>query len=704
MSGSPEPRRGHYESPRKIGPERRTMFKRLEKGVFHRLKDMEKGTSAYSNDSKRRSYHNSSKDTESYYQSSRSRETEVASEKRHNKKASSRRTEALSESEGSAGGHWKSKPKRQKSSDEDDLSQPWKKCIKDPVEIHNIKQRDRESMEEFVRRYKLEWRDVKGAPECMKISGFMHGITNPKLIKRLHDKILKSVDEMIRVTTSFLRGEVAASNRERKKSFPSWKQQEAGAEAKLQKGRLSELTKARTKARQIHSPHKNTKRDHVFRQRKVQASFANDNPSKKETLANSANFMGKIKVKLWKRLGEGGKRGKTSGKDKPLAMLMVQPWQRVARQKVTQTFSPESVISFPHLGEEDGTEGPMIIETDMGGHCMHRMEARGKENPSSSIYGPQNAKIPSDRRNSHATEQQDYSTRMHNGFRARGAAAQEWRKELCGLLRRNLDTFSWKPADITGVPRHIAEHMLNIHEGCLPVRQKKRGKTPERNKAICEEVEKLLEDVCRFQGLKQSMPQRWLSATGNRLEVIKSRMEKEVTRDIEETFKTLREINMKLNPKKYAFGMREGTFLGYKVDAGRLRVGPDKVEAVLNLPSPKCLKDVQKLNGKLASLNIFLSKSTEKYLPFFKTLKKCTKKSDFQWTVKEEMTFKQMKKLIAEPMLTVPKEKEELIMYLVAAKEAISAVLLTERDGKQMPIYFVSRALQGLVFVKLYIL
>ncbi|GKE37974.1 hypothetical protein Tco_1461379 [Tanacetum coccineum] len=97
----------------------------------------------------------------------------------------------------------------------------------DPVEIHHIKKRDGESTEEFVRRYKLECRDVKGAPECMKISGFMHGVTNPKLIKCLHDKIPKSVDEMIRVTTAFLRGEVAASNRERKKSYPSWKQQEA---------------------------------------------------------------------------------------------------------------------------------------------------------------------------------------------------------------------------------------------------------------------------------------------------------------------------------------------------------------------------------------------------------------------------------------------------------------------------------------------
>ncbi|GKF29010.1 reverse transcriptase domain-containing protein, partial [Tanacetum coccineum] len=58
--------------------------------------------------------------------------------------------------------------------------------------------------------------------------------------------------------------------------------------------------------------------------------------------------------------------------------------------------------------------------------------------------------------------------------------------------------------------------------------------------------------------------------------VIKSRTEKEVIRYIEETFKTLGEINMKLNPKKCAFEMREGTFLGYKVDADGLRVCPDK--------------------------------------------------------------------------------------------------------------------------------
>nr|GFC61899.1 reverse transcriptase domain-containing protein [Tanacetum cinerariifolium] len=55
-----------------------------------------------------------------------------------------------------------------------------------------------------------------------------------------------------------------------------------------------------------------------------------------------------------------------------------------------------------------------------------------------------------------------------------------------------------------------------------------------------------------------------------------------------------------------------------------------------------------------------------------------------------------MKNLIAElPILTPPLEKEKLIVYLAAAREAVRAVLRIKREAKQMPIYFVSRALQG---------
>ncbi|GKG25510.1 hypothetical protein Tco_0398656, partial [Tanacetum coccineum] len=46
--------------------------------------------------------------------------------------------------------------------------------------------------------------------------------------------------------------------------------------------------------------------------------------------------------------------------------------------------------------------------------------------------------------------------------------------------------------DITGVPRQIAKHRLNVRKGCQPVRQKKRGQAAERNVAINDEVSKLV--------------------------------------------------------------------------------------------------------------------------------------------------------------------------------------------------------------------
>ncbi|GKA46440.1 reverse transcriptase domain-containing protein, partial [Tanacetum coccineum] len=178
--------------------------------------------------------------------------------------------------------------------------------------------------------------------------------------------------------------------------------------------------------------------------------------------------------------------------------------------------------------------------------------------------------------------------------------------------------------------------------------------------------------------------------------VIKSHTETEMLRDIDETFRTLRKINMKLNPKKCTFGAVEGTFLGYMISPEGIKPCPDKTEVVLRLPSPRTIKEVQSLNGKLASLNRFLSKSAEKSLPLFKTLKKCIKKSDFHWTPEAEQAFKQLKQHLSElPMLVAPKPKEELIVYLSASHGAISAVLMTKRDKVQTPVYFVSRALQG---------
>nr|GEU65132.1 reverse transcriptase domain-containing protein [Tanacetum cinerariifolium] len=154
---------------------------------------------------------------------------------------------------------------------------------------------------------------------------------------------------------------------------------------------------------------------------------------------------------------------------------------------------------------------------------------------------------------------------------------------------------------------------------------------------------------------------------------------------------TLRKINMKLNSKKYTFGATEGMFLGYLIEPDGIKSCPEKTKAVIQLPSPRTMKEVQSLNGKLAGLNRFLSKS----LPLFKTLKKCTKKGDFHWATEAEEAFTQLKQHIATlPTLVAPRPREELNMYLSTTYGAIRTVLLTDRNSVQTPVYFVSKSLK----------
>ncbi|GJT26769.1 reverse transcriptase domain-containing protein [Tanacetum coccineum] len=79
---------------------------------------------------------------------------------------------------------------------------------------------------------------------------------------------------------------------------------------------------------------------------------------------------------------------------------------------------------------------------------------------------------------------QDHRSEMGGHFVHRKKDA----KNVFPCTNQNLDIFAWKLADMTGVPRNIAEHRLNIREGYSPVRQKKRGQAPERNKIIQEET------------------------------------------------------------------------------------------------------------------------------------------------------------------------------------------------------------------------
>ncbi|GJT92868.1 reverse transcriptase domain-containing protein [Tanacetum coccineum] len=366
------------------------------------------------------------------------------------------------------------------------------KHIKDPVEIHHIKQRDGESTEDFMERYKAEvWTH--------------HG---------------------------------------RRKASSSWKPSEGGDKPTFKKG-------FKNKQRPDRKPDR----------------FSLLTKTPKEIFALEK---GKFKAPP-----------PMSGQAKDYPELL---------------FGDSNV--FPRLSEEDETKSPMIIEVEMGGHFVHRVYIDGGAS-SEVLYEHCFVKLRKEIR-----DQMVPATTHLIGFsgetiwplgrpgirkiRAVPSTAHgmlkfpveggTWHrlninrkkdaKNYFPCWKQNLDIFAWKPADMTGVPRNIAEHRLNIREGYSPVRQKKRGQAPERNKAIQEEVEKLV-DAGIMKEVDVDTP------------VLKeSYVKKEIIRVIQ-TIQTF-EDNTEIEPKKCTFGMQEGMFLGYKVSTNGLKACPDKADAVLS--------------------------------------------------------------------------------------------------------------------------
>ena len=127
--------------------------------------------------------------------------------------------------------------------------------------------------------------------------------------------------------------------------------------------------------------------------------------------------------------------------------------------------------------------------------------------------------------------------------------------------------------------------------------------------------------------------------------LVKSRREE----DLKETFNILRSYNMRLNPGKCAFGVTAGKFLGFMVSQRGIEANPDKIRAIMEMAPPRNVKEVQSLNGKIAALNRFVSRVTDKCLPFFRTLKR-----SFEWTTECQQAFEKLKAYLSSPPLLSP--------------------------------------------------
>nr|GEW75302.1 reverse transcriptase domain-containing protein [Tanacetum cinerariifolium] len=632
-----------------------------------------------------------------------------------------------------------------------------KKYVNDPVEIHNIKQKDGETIKYFMERFKVETGRMKGAPECMQIFGFMHGVNNQELTKRLNEHVSKTMEEMMITTTALIRGKAVVGSK--KKGHRSWKAHEQFKRQTSDKRSDFWVTQGKERYLTGSLPLQGRQNRFLW-------------PRQIEELVRAGKLSHLIKeIKHGRDQSMPGKK-ETPAKDKPITIYMIQ---------------------------SSGTEGPLVIEAEMGEHMIHRMFVDGGSSMeilyehcfnrvrpeiksqivlmttsltsfsgetiwplgqlrllviigdtdystrawmnfmivrslspySGIIKRPRTREIQAVPSTAHGmlkflvegrivtirsiiliptectlvitssllskeerTRPDNFKVALHPDIpdqevEIEGTLSEKGHIELCSILKKNFDIFAWQPSDMKGDCYPLPEIDWKVESLCgypfkcfldafngyhqIQVAESNEEKTTFHTGQGMYCYTKmpfgLKNTGATYQRL---MDKAFDSQIGRNIEVyvnelvIKSYTEAKMLRDIDEMFRTLRKINMKLNPKKCTFRVAEGVFLGYVVTLDGIKLCPDKTVAVLQLPSSQTIEEVQSLNGKLAS------------------------------TAEAEQAFKQLKQHLSKlPLLVAPKPKEELIIYLSATRD-IRAVPMTERGATHTSIYFIIPVLQGL--------
>ncbi|KAF8100612.1 hypothetical protein N665_0220s0016 [Sinapis alba] len=171
--------------------------------------------------------------------------------------------------------------------------------------------------------------------------------------------------------------------------------------------------------------------------------------------------------------------------------------------------------------------------------------------------------------------------------------------------------------------------------------------------------------------------------------LVKSLIAKDHVRHLSECFDTLNKYGMKLNLAKCTFRVTSGEFLGYIVTKRGIKANPKQISAVLDLPDPKMSREIQRLTGRVAALNRFISRSTDKCLPFYELLRGNKK---FLWDEVCEQAFSALKQyLTTPPVLAKPDAGDTLYLYIAVSSLAVSSVLIKEDRGEQHPIFYTSK-------------
>ena len=123
-----------------------------------------------------------------------------------------------------------------------------------------------------------------------------------------------------------------------------------------------------------------------------------------------------------------------------------------------------------------------------------------------------------------------------------------------------------------------------------------------------------------------------------------------------------------------------------------IEANPLQLKAILQSPAPRSKKEIQQLTGRLAALDRFISRFTDRLKPFFTTLRGASRA---EWDEECHRALVAIKQYLTEPPIPVsPGHGDTLYLYLATSEIVVSAALFKEcEDAKLRPVFFIIKSL-----------
>ncbi|XP_059589978.1 uncharacterized protein LOC132252789 [Vitis vinifera] len=172
--------------------------------------------------------------------------------------------------------------------------------------------------------------------------------------------------------------------------------------------------------------------------------------------------------------------------------------------------------------------------------------------------------------------------------------------------------------------------------------------------------------------------------------IVKSRDRADHLAALQRFFERIRQFRLRLNPKKCTFGVTSGKLLGHIVSERGIEVDPEKIRAILDMPTPRTEKEIRGFLGRLQYISRFIARLTDICEPIFRLLRK---NQPTVWNDDCQCAFERIKEcLLSPPVLVPPTPGRPLLLYLSVSDMALGCMLAQLDDlGKERAIYYLSK-------------